>query len=124
MVARMRRKRPDIDIVEVVIAERGAIGESREIGRGARIGADHGGGAAAPGRQCHLAADPHRRLAERRNAAADGVDHMRLDPLDGRGIEIVVAQRVRVGGQPLGERTRRRLRCRSLRHRNAGRKPA
>ena len=78
MVARMRRKRSDIDVVEVVIAERGAIGESREIGRGARIGADHGGGAAAPGRQCHLAANPHRQLAERRNAAADGVDHMRL----------------------------------------------
>jgi hypothetical protein len=62
----------------------------------------------------HLWANPSDRLPpavgrgavhpERRDAAADGVDDERADLLDGRGIDVLEVQAVRIGGEPLGER--------------------
>ena len=48
-----------------------------------------------------------------RDAASDRIDHMRLDPLDGRGVEIVIAQAIGIGRESFRKRSdglpRRRL---------------
>ncbi len=103
IVARMTRKAAHIGVVQVVVAEGGPIGERREVGRAAPVGADDGRGAVR-GRERDVAADAHRRLVECRDPAPDRVDDMRFDPFDGRGVEIVEAQPVRVVGEPFGER--------------------
>src|SRR5262249_58416589 len=56
-----------------------------------------------------VAQDPSRPLGERANAAADRVDDMRLDALDGRGVDVLEAQLGGVACEPFGKRADRRL---------------
>ena len=123
MVAGMTGKASDIDVVEIVIAEGGAVGEGRKVGRGAPVGADDGGDAAD--RERDVAADADRPLVEGGDAAAERIDDMRFDPFDGRGIDIVIAQAVGIGGEPFRKRMdgllRRRPGRRALRARRPGR---
>jgi hypothetical protein len=94
---------PNVGVVEIVVAKRGAVGEGGEIGRDASAGADLRRRPLAR-RQRDVAADTHRLLVERRDAAADGVDDEGTDLLDGLGIDDLEAQAVRIGGEPFGER--------------------
>ena len=94
--------RRHVDVVEVEVAEGGAVGEGGEIGRGAAVCADHGRRSAAR-RERDLAADAHRRVVERREPAAERVGDDTLDLLDCRGVEIVVAKLCRIGGEALGK---------------------
>jgi len=107
VVARMTGKARDIDIVQVVIAERGSIGEGGKIGRGAPFGADD----ARDARVCQrdFTANAHRPLIERRDPTPQRIDDMRFDSFNGRAVEIVIAQAVGVGGEPIGQRTVGRL---------------
>ena len=116
VIARMARQTPDVGIVQVVVAEGCAVGEGGEIGRGAPVRADDG---RCAGRrdQRDIAADAHRPLVERGDSAADRVDEMRFDPLDGRCVEIVIAQSIGVGGEPIRERPGGRLRSSGFRRR-------
>ena len=97
-VAWMNRKSPDIRIVEVEEAERGAIGEGRKIGRRAPARSDDRGGTGHGKR--NLAAVTDGFFLERSDTAADRIDDVHLAPLDGRSVEVVVAQGMGIGGQP------------------------
>jgi len=108
--AGMGRLAPDIEVVEVIVARRGAVGEGRERRRGAPVGADHGLVAARGGKR-DIAADADRTLVEGRDPASQRVDEMGLDGFDGRFVEIAIAQAVGIGGEPLGERAGVRRRC-------------
>jgi len=99
----MNRKSPDIRIVEIEEAERGAIGEGRKIGRRAPARSDDRGGTGHGKR--NLAADTDGFFLERSDTAADRIDDVHLDPLDGRGVEVVVAQGMGIGGQPFRKRS-------------------
>ena len=101
VIAWMNGKASDTGVVEVEVAECRAIGEGREFGRRAPIGADNG--RVAADRERDLAADAHRSLVERTNSAADRIDDMRFDPLNGRGIEILKAQPVCVNSELVRE---------------------
>ncbi len=103
VIARMPGNAPDIGVIEVEIAEGGAIGERRKIGRDAPRGADDSHATAAA-RQRHAAANAHRLFVEGREPATERVDEMHFDPLDGCVIEVVIAQTVRVGGEPFRQR--------------------
>ena len=98
----MNRKSADIGVVEIEEAERCAIGERCKIRRRAPPRSDdrrrtgHG--------KRDLAADTDGSFLERSDPAADRIDDVHLDPLDGRGVEIVIAQGVGIGGQPFCER--------------------
>ena len=113
MIARMNRKASHIGVVEVEVAEGGAIGEGRQIRCRAPIGADNG--RVAADRERDVAANADRLLVEGADSTSDRVDHVDFDPFDGRGIDIVIAQAVGVGGKSLRKRTDgllRRRRCR------------
>jgi hypothetical protein len=108
--------------IEVVVPKGHAIGERREIGRSAPVGADDA--RATPCLRKHdIAADADGRLVERRDPATKRIDEMGLDAFDRCGVEILIAQAVRVGSKPLSERTGRLLRQRrcGLRASNARR---
>jgi hypothetical protein len=102
IVARMTGNAADISVIQVEIAEGGAIGEGCKVGRGAPLGADDGRAAAAA-RQHDVAANAYWLLVEGREAAAERVDKMHFDPFDGRVIEIVIAQAIGISGEPLRE---------------------
>ena len=102
MVARMTGNAADIGVIEVEIAEGGAIGEGCKIGRCAPLCADDGRAAAAA-RQHHVAANAYGLLVEGCEAAAERVDEMHFDAFDGRFIEIVIAQAIGIGSEPLRE---------------------
>src|SRR5262249_1546823 len=103
VVAWMNGKSTDIRVVEVEEAERCAIGEGCKIRRGAPTGADDRG--ATGHGKCNLATDADRSFLERSDTAADRVNDVYLDPLDGRGVEVVVAQGMGIGGQLFRERS-------------------
>ena len=101
----------DIDVVQVVIAEGAAIGEGGKVGRGQPIGADDGrdpapasAAAAGPCRDREFAAGADRPLVEGRDPAAERVDEMDLDGLDGCRVDVAITQGVRIGGESLRQR--------------------
>jgi hypothetical protein len=104
VIARMARETGHVGVVQVVVADRGAVGEGREIGRRAPIGADDGRGT-TPWGQCDVTTNLNGLLVKRRKPAAERVDEMRFDPFDRVGIEIVIGQSVGVCGKPFGERS-------------------
>src|SRR5215467_775706 len=108
VVAWMNGKSTDIRVVEVEEAEGCAIGEGCKIRRRAPSGSDDRG--ATGHRKRDLATDPDCSFLERSDTAADRVDDVHLDPLDGRGIEVVVAQGMGIGGQLFRERSLARWR--------------
>ena len=89
----------DIDVVQIVIPARRAIGESSKIGGSLACRADDGGGPLDALRD--FTADAHGPLVEGGDAATERVDDVRFDAFDGRGIEIFVTQRGRIRGQSL-----------------------
>src|SRR5207302_6826203 len=99
LVARMNGNPPDIGIVEIEVTQRRTIGEGGKLGRGAAPGANDGGVAGYGKRE--IAADTDRAFVERPDRAPDRVDDMHLDALDGAGVEVLIAQIMGVGGQPL-----------------------
>jgi hypothetical protein len=95
-----------------------------KVGRCAPLRADDGRAPAAA-RQRHVAANAYGLLIESREAAAKRVDEVHLDPFDSRFIEIVIAQTIGIGSEPLrkGRLVRLRLRRRLIfRLRNSPRK--
>jgi hypothetical protein len=102
MIARMGGYVADIDVVQIVIPARRAIGESGKIGRSLVCGADDGRGPWDALRD--FTAHAHGPLVEGGDAAAEHVDDVRFDAFDGRGIEIFVTQRRRVPGQSFRQR--------------------
>src|SRR6266481_1426804 len=53
----------------------------------------------------NIAADTDGPFLERSDTAADRIDDVDFDPFDGRGVEVVVAQGMGIGGQPFRERS-------------------
>ena len=116
VVARMPGDAADIGVVEVEIADGGAVGEGRKVGAARRV-VPMTVAPPPPMRQRDAAADAHRLLVEGGKAAAERVDDMHLDALDGRLVEVVVAQGVGIGGKTCRERSfarRRDRRCRTI----------
>src|SRR5579862_8007282 len=99
----MNGKASRIGIVEVEVAESSTVGEGCKVGCRAPIGADDGGVAAAG--KCDVAANADRSLVEGADATSDRIDDVRFDPLDGCGVDIVIAQAVGIGGKPFRKRT-------------------
>ena len=97
----MNGKSPDIRVVEIEVAERCAIGEGCKVRRRApprpddRSRTGHG--------KRHIAADTDGPFLERSDTAADRIDDVDFDPFDGRGVEVVLAQGMGIGGQPFRE---------------------
>src|ERR1700704_1272997 len=108
MIAWMNGKASHIGVIEVEVAESGAIGKGRKVRCRAPVGADNG--CVTADRQRDVAANPDRPFVEGADAASDRIDNMRFDPLDGRSIEIVIAQAIGIGGKSFGKRTNGRLR--------------
>src|SRR3989442_14104590 len=81
----------EIDVIQIVIPARRAIGESSKIGGSLAGRADDGGGPLDVLRD--FTADAHGPLVEGRDAATERVDDVRFDAFDGRGIEILVTLR-------------------------------
>ncbi len=108
MIARMNGKASHIGVIEVEVAEGGAVGEGRELRCRAPIGADNG--CVTADRQRDVAANPDRPLVEGADSASDRIDDVRFDPFDGRGVDIVVAQAIGIGGKSLRKRADRLLR--------------
>jgi hypothetical protein len=98
----MNGKSPDIGVVEIEVAKRCAIGEGCKIRRRAPARSDDRGRTGHGKR--NLAADTDGSFLERSDTAADRIDDVHLDPLDGRGVEVVVAQGMGIGGQPFRKR--------------------
>jgi hypothetical protein len=102
IVAGVAGEAADVGVVQVVVTEGDAVGEGRQFCRTAPRGPDHRRLAVRCKRK--LAADAHRFLVERRDPAPDGVDHMRLGPLDGRGVDVLEAEAMGVISEAFGER--------------------
>ena len=99
----MNGKSTDIRVVEIEVAERGAIGEGCKVRRRAPARPDDRGQTGHS--QRNLAADTDSFFLERSDTAADCIDDVHLDPLDGRSVEVVVAQGMGIGGQPFRKRS-------------------
>jgi hypothetical protein len=106
VVARMARQAADIGIVQIVITEGNAVREGGKLGRAASGGSDDGSRAVRR-RERDVAADAYRSFVERCDPAADRIDHMGFDPLDGRLVDIREAQPIGVVGEPFRERADR-----------------
>jgi len=105
VVAGMRGELADIGVVEIEKTHRHAIGEGGEIGRCSPRRPNDG--RRATDREGDLAAGMDRPLIPRAHSAADRVDHQRFHALQRRGIDVIVPQRGRVSGEPLGKRLSR-----------------
>jgi len=103
VVAWMNGKSPDIRVAEIEVAERCAIGEGCKIRRRAPARPDNRGRTGHGKR--NIAADTDGSFLGRSDTAADRINDVHLDPLDGRGVEVVVAQGMGIGGQPFRERS-------------------
>src|SRR5207253_6929720 len=101
MITRMAGHFADIDIIQIVIPARRAIGEGSKIGGSLACRADDGGGPLDTLRD--FTADAHGPLVEGGDAATERVDDVRFDAFDGRGIEIFITQRRRIRGQSFGQ---------------------
>jgi hypothetical protein len=102
IVAGVAGETADVGVVQIVVTEGDAVREGRQLRRAAPRGPDHGRLALRGERE--VATDAHRLLVERRDPAPDGVDHVRLGPLDGRGIDVVEAELMGVVSKSFGER--------------------
>jgi len=101
MIAWMNGKASDIGVIEVEVAERGTIGESRKVCGRASIGADDG--CVAGDRKRDIAANADRPFVEGADAAANRIDNVRFNPFNGRQVEILEVQAVRIFGELFGE---------------------
>ena len=90
-------------VAEIEVAERCAIGEGCKIRRRAPARPDNRGRTGHGKR--NIAADTDGSFLGRSDTAADRINDVHLDPLDGRGVEVVVAQGMGIGGQPFRERS-------------------
>src|SRR5438093_7705478 len=97
MITRMAGHSADIDVVQIVIPARRAIGESSKIGGSLACRADDGSGPLDALRD--FTADAHGPLVEGGDAATERVDDVRFDAFNGRGIQIFITQRGRIRGQ-------------------------
>jgi hypothetical protein len=116
VVAGVAGRAPDIEVVEIEIADRDTVRECGELHRGL-VGGPEDCRRAPARRKRDLPADAHRRLVERRNGAAEGIDQMRLGGLDRRRIEIGEPQAIRISGEAVGKIGSRRLGARHERPR-------
>src|SRR5262249_28986715 len=108
VIARMNGKPADICIVEVEIAESGTVGEGGHISCRLPLRANDRRGTVDGQRD--LTADAHRSLIPCANSATNRIDHKRLHALDGRSIEVFVAQTRRISSEPLRKRSLARIR--------------
>src|SRR2546421_13112990 len=97
----------DVCVIEVEIPDGCAIGEGRHVSRRLSMSANDRRRAAHGKRE--LPADANRPLVPSAYAAANRINHMRLDTLDGCGVEVLVAQAVSVVPEPFSERSLSRL---------------
>ncbi len=100
-----------IDVVEIVVADRRAVREGRQIGRRASRRAQHRGavGLAAGVGQRDAAGDADRLFTERGDAAAERIGEMSSNRFDRAIVEVIVTQRCRIGRELL--RDVARVRC-------------
>jgi hypothetical protein len=91
VIAGVNGEASDIGVVEVEVAESGAIGEGRELRCRTPIGTDDGGITAD--RKRDVTANIDRCLVEGADATSDCIDKVRLDPLIGRSIDILNRRR-------------------------------
>ena len=98
----MNGKSADVCIVEIEVAERGAIGEGSQVSCRPPIGANDG--RRAGDRKRDFAADADWPLVPCAHPTANGIDHMRLHPLDCGVVEVFVAQAIGIGGEPIRQR--------------------
>jgi hypothetical protein len=113
MIARMNGKASHICVIEVEVAESGAIGEGRKVRCRAPIGADNG--CVTADRKRDVAANADRPLVEGADSTSDRIDNVRFDPFDGRGVDIVIAQAISIGSKSFRKRADGRLRRRPCR---------
>jgi hypothetical protein len=104
----MNGKASHIGVIEVEVAASGTIGKGRKVRRRAPAGTDNG--RVTADRKRDVAANPDRFFVEGADTASDRIDNMRLDPLNGRSIEIVIAHAIGICGQSFGKRANGRLR--------------
>src|SRR5438876_3928424 len=97
MITRMAGHFADIDVIQIVIPARRAIGESSKIGGSLACRTDDRGSPLDALRD--FTADAHGPLVEGGDTATERVDEVRFDAFNGRGIEILITQRRRIRGQ-------------------------
>src|SRR5436309_14682654 len=88
MITRMAGHFADIDVIQIVIPARRAIGEGSKIGGSLACRADNGGGPLDTLRD--FTADAHGPLVEGGDAAAERVDDVRFDAFDPRGLDMFI----------------------------------
>src|SRR5262245_3885566 len=97
VITRMAGHFADIDVIQIVVPARRAVGEGRKIGGSLAGRADDGGSPLDALRD--FTADAHGPLVEGGDATTERVDDVRFDAFDGRAIEIFITQRGRIRRQ-------------------------
>ncbi len=103
IVAWMTGDTADVGIVQVEVAEGGAIGESCEIRRGLPRRANDGRATAAIG-ESNVTAYPHRLFVKGGKRTTDGIDQVDFDAFDRFGVEVFITKGRSVVSEALRER--------------------